>query len=167
MEQDQPTETTAAAETTGAADASAPEPERDEAEELRQRYLYAMADLDNTRKRLERRSEEAARASTRRLLLKILPILDNLERALTYEDSTEMRAGLDATLRGFEGVLRSEGVEPIAMEGTRFDPNLAEAIGTQAADGVEDETVVAQTRRGYRLGDELLRPAHVIVAKRD
>jgi molecular chaperone GrpE len=143
---------------------AAPE-SRDDAEELREKYLYAMAEMENTRKRLERRSEDAARACTRRLLLKFLPVLDNLERSLAYDDSEELRSGLAATLRGFEAALESEGVEPISTAGKRFDPKVAEAIGTLPVEGVEEETVLAETQRGYRIGDELLRPAHVVVAK--
>jgi molecular chaperone GrpE len=138
---------------------------RDEAEELRQKYLYALAEMDNTRKRLERRSEDAMRGCTRRLLLKFLPVLDNLERALEYDDSEELRSGLAATLRGFQAALESENVEPISTAGTRFDPNVAEAISTLRVDGVEEDTVLAETQRGYRIGSELLRPAHVVVAK--
>ncbi|HTJ26177.1 MAG TPA: nucleotide exchange factor GrpE [Candidatus Limnocylindria bacterium] len=137
----------------------------DETEELRQKYLYATAEMENTRKRLERRSADTERSCTRRLLLKFLPVLDNLERALAYGDSEELRSGLAATLRGFEAALESEGVEPISTAGTRFDPSVAEAIGTQRVEGVEDDTVLAETQRGYRIGAELLRPAHVIVAK--
>jgi molecular chaperone GrpE len=144
---------------------AAPE-SRDEAEELRQKYLYAIAEMDNTRKRLERRSEDATRSCTRRLLLKFLPVRDNLERAMAYDDSEELRTGLAATLRGFDAALESEGVAPIETAGKRFDPNVAEAISTQHVEGVEDDTVLAQTQRGYRLGADVLRPAHVVVAKR-
>jgi molecular chaperone GrpE len=147
-----------------AATAAATEAAND-AEELRNRYLYAIAETENARKRLERRSEDASRASTRRLLLKFLPVLDNLERALGYDDSEELRTGLNATLRGFQSVLESEGVEPISTAGQRFDPHVAEAIGTLQVEGVPDDTVLAETQRGYRLGSDLLRPAHVVVAK--
>jgi molecular chaperone GrpE len=103
----------------------------------------------------------------RRVLGKFLPVLDNLERALAYEDSEELRAGLAATLRGFEAALESEGVTPVvtAGSGARFDPTVAEAISTQRAPDVDDETVLAETQRGYFVDDELLRPARVVVAK--
>ena len=140
--------------------------ERARADDFESKYLLAAAEVENTRKRERRRSDDAARALKKRLLLRFLPVLDNLERALAYEDSGQVRAGLDATLRGFESVLGSEGVAPIETAGQRFDPSVAEAVGTQPADGVDDETVLAQTQRGYRLDDEVLRPAHVIVAKK-
>ena len=140
-------------------------PERDEGEDLRAKYLYALAEVENTRKRLQRRSDEASHALKKRLLLKFLPVLDNLERSLAYDDSEELRAGLAATLRGFESALESEGVTPILTTGERFNPKVAEAIGTQPAEGVEDETVLAEAQRGYLVDDEVLRPAYVVVAK--
>jgi molecular chaperone GrpE len=135
------------------------------ADDLRTQYLYAMAEMENTRKRLQQRADEASQAFKRRLLLKFLPVLDNLERSLSYEDSEELRSGLAATLRGFESALQSEGVTPVETRGKRFDPSVAEAIGTQPAAGVEDETVLDEARRGYRVDEELLRPAQVVVAR--
>lgn len=135
------------------------------ADDLRNQYLYAMAEMENTRKRLQQRADEASQAFRRRLLLKFLPVLDNLQRSLSYEDSEELRSGLAATLRGFESALQSEGVTPVETRGKRFDPTVAEAIGTQPAEGVEDETVLDEARRGYRVDEELLRPAQVVVAK--
>jgi molecular chaperone GrpE len=137
------------------------------AEDFRAKYLYAVAENENTKKRLQRRSDDAVRAVKKRVLGKFLPVLDNLERALAYEDSEELRAGLAATLRGFEAALESEGVTPVvtAGSGARFDPTVAEAISTQRAPDVDDETVLAETQRGYFVDDELLRPARVVVAK--
>jgi molecular chaperone GrpE len=137
------------------------------AEDFRSKYLYAVAENENTKKRLQRRSEDAVRAVKRRVLGKFLPVLDNLERALAYDDSEELRRGLAATLRGFEAALESEGVTPVvtAGSGARFDPTVAEAISTQHAPDVDDETVLAETQRGYFVDDELLRPARVVVAK--
>jgi molecular chaperone GrpE len=134
-------------------------------EDFREKYLYAAAEIENTKRLLQRRAEEAARAQKRRLLLRFLPVLDNLERSLAFEDSRELRAGLDATLRGFEEALASEGVRPLTTAGARFDPSLAEAIATQPVDDVEDGTVLTEAQRGYLVDDELLRPARVVVAK--
>lgn len=134
-------------------------------DDLRNKYLYALAEVENTRKRLERRAEDASQATKRRLLLRFLPVLDNLERSLAYDDSNELRAGLAATLRGFEAALRDEGVRPIVTTGQHFDPSVAEAVATQSAADVDDETILAEEQRGYRLDDEVLRPARVVVAK--
>jgi molecular chaperone GrpE len=145
----------------GAADADA------RAEEFQKKYLYASAEIENTRKRMERQARESIQACRKDLLLKFLPVLDNLERALAYQDSQELRSGLAATLRGFESALQSEGVTPILTTGERFDPNVAEAIGTQQSPETEPGTILAEAQRGYLLDDALLRPAKVIVAKND
>ncbi len=140
-------------------------PTGSDAEDLRAKYLYAMAETENTRKRLERRFDDASKALKKRLLLKFLPMLDNLERALAHPDSPELRAGLEATARAFQAALESEGVTPLETAGRPFDPQTAEAVGTRPADEVADETVVEEAERGYRVDGELLRPARVVVAK--
>jgi molecular chaperone GrpE len=90
-----------------------------------------------------------------------------LERALSVEStSTEaLRNGVQQTLRGFESVLGIEGVKPLSLKGQKFDPKLAEAIGTQKREGVDDDTILEEAQKAYTIGDELLRPAKVIVAK--
>jgi molecular chaperone GrpE len=138
------------------------------AEENYNKFLYAMADFENYKKRIERQFGEIAIAGKRSALAKFLPVIDNLERALNFEgDSDGLRGGLQATLKGFEGVLASEGVKPIAVKGKPFDPKVAEAIGTQPSESVPNDTVVEEVQRGYMIGDELLRPAQVIVAKNE
>jgi molecular chaperone GrpE len=137
------------------------------AEENYNKFLLAMADFENYKKRMERRNREIADSGRRELLKNFLPVLDNLERALAYEDVSvdALRNGVQQTLKGFENVLTIEGVKAFSVKGQKFDPNLAEAIGTQEAHGVKDDTVLEEVQRGYTIGDELLRPAKVIVAK--
>ncbi|MBV8151180.1 MAG: nucleotide exchange factor GrpE [Candidatus Eremiobacteraeota bacterium] len=143
------------------------------ADENYNKFLYAMADFENYKKRIERQIGDIASAGKRQLLLKLLPVVDNLERALAVDkdkekaDSDPLREGLLGTLKGFEQVLASEGVRSYSVIGDAFDPKLAEAIGTKKADGVTDETVVEQAERGYKIGEDVLRPAKVIVAKSD
>jgi molecular chaperone GrpE len=138
------------------------------AEENYNKFLYAMADFENYKKRIERQFAEIAIAGKKSVLAKFLPVLDNLERALCFEgDSEGLRGGLQATLKGFEGILAAEGVKAIRVKGEPFDPKIAEAIGTQAAEGVANDTVLEEAQKGYTIGDELLRPAQVIVAKND
>jgi molecular chaperone GrpE len=76
-----------------------------------------------------------------------------------------LRNGVQQTLKGFESVLGIEGVKAVSLKGQKFDPKLAEAIGTQQAEGLEDDTVLHEAQRAYTIGDELLRPAKVIVVK--
>jgi molecular chaperone GrpE len=134
-------------------------------EDYRTRYLLAAAEVENTKKRMQRRADDAVRAQKKRLLLKFLPVLDNLERALAFRDSGELREGLAATLRGFEAALESEGVTPVRTTGLPFDPEVAQAIGVTPDPDAADETVVAEAQRGFKVDAELLRPALVIVAK--
>ena len=130
------------------------------------KFLLAVADFDNYRKRMQRDIDSIVSSRRRMLLERLLPVLDNLQRALQSDSSGEMlRGGLVQTLRGFEAVLASEGVKPIEIRGEPFDPRVAEAIGTVAADGAAEDTVVNVAEKGYMLGDDLLRPAKVIVAK--
>jgi molecular chaperone GrpE len=137
------------------------------AEENHSKLLYALADFENLRKRSERQLQDRLASGKRTMLAKFLPVLDNLERALSFGlDSEGLRGGLEATQRGFEALLESEGVKPLSVLGTAFDQHIAEAIGTRETDDVDDGLIVDEVQRGYTLGDELLRPARVIVANR-
>jgi molecular chaperone GrpE len=138
------------------------------ADENWNKFLLAMADFENYKKQMEKRVHNLVSDRRKAVLLRFLPVMDNLERALKYNTSGDekLRGGLEQTLRGFESVLASEGVKPIEVTGTPFDPRIAEAIGTlPAADGVDDDTVVEVAERGYMMDGELLRPAKVLVAK--
>ena len=127
---------------------------------------YARAEIDNVRKRATRAADDRLAHIRKSLLAKFLPVLDNLQRALAFDDSEGLRGGLGATLRGFEGILASESIVAIDTVGKPFDPHVAEAISTRETGDFDDDVVVEEVQRGYRLGDELLRPAMVIVAKR-
>jgi molecular chaperone GrpE len=139
---------------------------RAEAKENYNKFLYAMADFENYKKRIERDLSRIALDGRKTVLRKMLPVLDNLERALAFEDSDGVRGGLQATLRMFEGVLAGENVKAVSLKGLPFDPNLAEAIATQPApDGVNEDTILEEAHKAYTMGDEVLRPAQVVVAK--
>ncbi len=137
------------------------------ADENYNKFLYAMADFENYKKRVERQLADISLAGKKSVLKKFLPVLDNLERALTYDPGSDgLRGGLQATLRGFESVLESEGVKSVSLKGAPFDPKIAEAIGTQPAPaGVADDTVLEEAARAYVMGDDVLRAGQVIVAK--
>jgi molecular chaperone GrpE len=138
------------------------------ADENYEKFLLAVADFDNFKKRIQRDFDSMVSAQRRMLLERFLPVLDNLERALQSNAGGDTpRGGVEQTMRGFEALLAGEGVKAIEVKGQRFDPRVAEAIGTSAADGVAEDTVVEVAKKGYTLGAELLRPAQVIVAKRN
>jgi molecular chaperone GrpE len=137
------------------------------ADENYNKFLLAMADFENYKKRMERQLGDISLAGKKSVLKKFLPVLDNLERALSYDPGSEgLRGGLAATLRGFESVLDSEGVKGLSFKGQPFDPKFAEAIGTRPATGdTPEDSVVEEAARAYVMGDDVLRPAQVIVAK--
>lgn len=136
------------------------------ADENYNKFLLATADFDNYKKRTQRDFDSIIDSRRRLLLTRFLPVLDNLERALDSNARDEMlRGGLEQTLRGFEAILANEGVKPLEIKGKPFDPRLAEAIGTAPTDGLADDTVVEVAEKGYSLGNDVLRPAKVIVAK--
>jgi molecular chaperone GrpE len=136
------------------------------ANENHQKHLYAMAELDNARKRMEKQLADRLTAGRKELLAKFLPVIDNLNRALAFEIASDgLHDGLQATLRGFEAALASEQVRAIQVLGMPFDPRLHEAIGTRPSNEVADNTVLDEAQRGYMIGEELLRPAQVIVSQ--
>jgi|HubBroStandDraft_6_1064221.scaffolds.fasta_scaffold173122_2 molecular chaperone GrpE len=137
------------------------------ADENYAKFLLAVADFDNFKKRIERDLDSMVSSRRRMLIERFLPVLDNLERALQSSGGGDkLRDGVEQTLRGFEAILAGEGVKTIDVKGQPFDPRVAEAIGTSAvANGVAEDTVVDVAEKGYTLGSELLRPAKVIVAK--
>jgi molecular chaperone GrpE len=139
------------------------------ADENYNKFLLAMADFENYKKRMQRDIESIVTSHRRRLLERFLPVIDNLERALQFNGAGDdkLRGGVEQTLRGFESILAAEGVKSIDVKGKPFDPRIAEAIGTlPAKEGVEDDTVLEVAEKGYTIGDEMLRPAKVLVAKK-
>jgi molecular chaperone GrpE len=134
-------------------------------EEERERSLRLLADFDNLRRRMAREQEAARREGRRAALLPLLPVLDNFERALAIGSADrDFYRGVAAIHRMFVAALREAGAEPIESVGRPFDPTVHEAITAIPADGVEPGTVVRELRRGWRIEDELLRPAQVVVA---
>ena len=159
------------------ADASPPEsPDTPEAalaaaEAQRDEYLADLqrlaADFDNYRKRALRDQQAFAVRATERLLGKLLPVLDDLERALDaaeHHEEAKVIEGVEMTRSALANALTSEGVEEIVAEGI-FDPHVHEALLAQPAEGVEPGSIIQVVQRGYRLGDAVLRPARVIVAE--
>ncbi len=119
------------------------------------------ADVENARKRAERRAETLIRQERQRLLTRLLEVADNLERALSHADHVDpLHAGVQLTLEDLRGQLAQEGVEPIEALGRPFDPTWHEAIAT---DGSKGNTVVQVLQTGYTVDGELLRPARVVV----
>lgn len=137
--------------------------------DLTSRLMRAQADFENYRKRVAREREELALYANQKLLLGILPVLDNLERALAVPPAPgdeKLRQGVELTARSFREILAREGLEPIEAVGQAFDPNRHEAVTTIESEEHEDGTVVMEFQKGYRLGDRVIRPSMVQVSKK-
>ncbi|HEY5885426.1 MAG TPA: nucleotide exchange factor GrpE [Pyrinomonadaceae bacterium] len=146
-----------------------------EVKELKDALARRQADFENYRKRVERERTETYNRAVADIAAKLLPVLDNLKRALETEASVEASetdefrhflSGVDLIHKQLNGVLDALGVKPILAEGEHFDPHLHEAVVTEPTDDYEPDTVMQEIVRGYRLGDKLIRPALVKVATR-
>ncbi len=139
------------------------------ADEHWDRYVRAVAELDNYRKRVARERAELIQQANERLLRELLPVVDNFEAALASAGPATpfeaFKAGVNLILSQLRQVLQSAGVEEIDATGRPFDPTLHEAVAHQETPTVPDGHVLQQTRKGYRLNGRLLRPASVVVAR--
>ena len=143
--------------------------ERDEYLELAKR---TKADFENYRKRMTTEVQAAGGRGKAEVLRDVVPVLDDLERAIEAAgldpegDSDDGLAhGVLLVFRGLREALSRHGIEAVDPKGERFDPNLHEALSAQPADGVESGVVVETMQKGYRLGEQLIRPARVVVAE--
>jgi molecular chaperone GrpE len=142
---------------------------QDEAAGNKDLYLRALADLENYRKRAQREKEDAFRFANDNILRNIVPVLDNLERAIDHartakEDRGGLFEGVEMTLDQFRKVLESSGVKAIESLGLPFDPNFHQAMGQIPTGDTSPNTVVQELQKGYLLNERLLRPAMVMVA---
>ena len=142
-----------------------------QAEENRNLYLRALADFDNYKKRVDRMVADRSDAGRRDLLKRILDVLDSLNRAAAFREQgtppEQIVDGLLATVKQFATILETENVRPIDVVGKPFDPAVAEAVGTRPDPDRPENTVLDEARKGYRIGDDVLRPAQVIVSTTD
>jgi molecular chaperone GrpE len=139
-----------------------------EAQDYRERWLRTLADYQNYRKRVMQERVEAYNEGKKEAVLALLPVLDNLERALATlkegADLTAYRQGLELIVRLFQEALRRLDVEPIPAEGVRFDPHFHEAFERVEREDLEEGVIVSELERGYRMGERVIRPAKVRVA---
>ena len=144
-----------------------------EVKDLREGLARRQADFENYRKRVDRERSETYNRVVADIAAKLLPVLDNLKRALETEASVEAAesdefrhflSGVDLIHKQLNGVLDALGVKPIRAEGEHFDPHLHEAVVTEPTEDYEPDTVMQEIVSGYRLGDKLIRPSLVKVA---
>jgi molecular chaperone GrpE len=141
----------------------------EEAVDWRDTALRLRAEMDNYRKRQQRLADEQIVAEKKRLLMGFLQVLDNFERIIQYlKLDNPYYQSVKATYDDMLKMLRVEGVEPIIAVGTLFDPMLHDAVALIPAQQAQEEDmlVIQEEQKGYRIGDQVLRPARVIVAKR-
>ncbi len=140
-----------------------------EAAEYLDGWQRARAEFANYKKRTDRENEEARERITGEIITRYLGVVDDFERALSRapEDQVcqEWITGIELIYQKLWAILEAEGVESIEAEGERFDPNLHEAISYEESEEHEEGTVIEVTQRGYRLGERILRPAMVRVAR--
>ena len=142
---------------------------RAELEEAKDKYLRALADFDNYRKRVVREKEQYIKCANENLIKCLLEILDNLERALeTSAENTSyeaLRKGVELTYERLREIMAGEGVCYIDCLGKPFDPNYHEAVMQMEKEGEESERVIEETQKGYKLKDKVIRPSKVVVSK--
>src|SRR5689334_25301757 len=143
--------------------------------QLKDQLARRQADFENYRKRVERERSETYNRVVADVAAKLLPVSDNLKRALEAEASVEATesdefrhflSGVDLIYKQLNGVLEALGVKQIAVVGERFNPHIHEAVVTEETEEFEPDTITQEIRAGYRLGDKLIRPALVKVSKR-
>jgi molecular chaperone GrpE len=133
----------------------------------RDEYLEALrrlkAEFENARKRQQRERSRILETASERLVMELLPVLDNLDRALEAEG--DIREGVRATRDQLADVLGKEGLLPVASDGQHFDPNVHEAVMGQPSEEHEEGTILETFQRGYLLNGKPIRPAKVVVAR--
>ncbi|HWF88771.1 MAG TPA: nucleotide exchange factor GrpE [Pyrinomonadaceae bacterium] len=143
--------------------------------DLKNQLARRQADFENYRKRVERERSETYNRVVADVAAKLLPVVDNLKRALEAEASVEAAesdefrhflSGVDLISKQLNGVLDALGVKTVAAVGEKFDPHIHEAVVTEPTDDYAPDTVIQELVAGYRLGDKLIRPALVKVATR-
>jgi molecular chaperone GrpE len=140
---------------------------RQETAEFKDKFLRERADMDNFRKRQERNAQERVQREKKALILNMLGVMDNVERALTYQETMDRQA-LQQTLRmlmwQMNEVMKGEGLTPIATVGERLNPYEHEAIELVENSDQPEDTIVEEVLKGYKMGNETLRAARVKVS---
>ncbi|OKL38158.1 nucleotide exchange factor GrpE [Domibacillus mangrovi] len=136
-------------------------------DETEDRYLRLRADFENFRRRtnLDREAQEKYRAQ--RLVMELLPVLDNFERALQvtpeHEETKSVLQGVEMVYKTLVAALKNEGVEPIETVGSPFDPTVHQAVMTENDENAEPNSILAELQKGYKLKDRVIRPSMVKV----
>jgi len=136
--------------------------------ELKNEMLRLRADTENIRRRLNKEKLDSIQYSNEKLIKEVIPIFDNLERALAAADANpdSLKQGVEMISKQFLALLEKEKVKPIPALGEKFDPNIHEVLSQIESDEHEENTVIEEYSRGYFLNDRVLIPARVVTSKK-
>lgn len=142
-----------------------------EVEEWKQSYMRKQAEFQNFTKRKENELAELRKYAAEKVILKVLEAVDNLERGMAASAETKdfdsLVKGVEMTLTQMHGIMNAEGVAPIVADaGTKYDPYVHQAVMTEASDEVEDDHIIMELQKGYKLKERVIRPSMVKVCKR-
>ena len=141
---------------------------KNELAEQKDSFVRLQAETDNFRKRLSREKDEFSQYANERLFKELIPIFDNLERALEdpSNDTKSLKEGLEMILKQFSAFLGKEKVEPIKAIGEKFDPMVHEALTSEEANEYEENTIISEFVKGYTINNRVLRPSQVVISKK-
>ena len=141
---------------------------KEDLEEQKDSFVRLQAETDNFRKRLSREKEEFAQYANERLFKELIPIFDNLKRALEdpSSDTKSLKEGLEMILKQFSSFLEKEKVEPIKAVGEKFDPTVHEALTSEESDEHDENIIISEFVKGYTINNRVLRPSQVIISKK-
>ena len=141
---------------------------KNELAEQKDSFVRLQAETDNFRKRLSREKDEFSQYANERLFKELIPIFDNLERALEdpSNDTKSLKEGLEMILKQFSAFLEKEKVEPIKAIGEKFDPMIHEALTSEESNDHEENTIISEFVKGYTINNRVLRPSQVVISKK-
>ncbi len=141
---------------------------KNELAEQKDSFVRLQAETDNFRKRLSREKDEFSQYANERLFKELIPIFDNLERALEdpSNDTKSLKEGLEMILKQFSAFLEKEKVEPIKAIGEKFDPMVHEALTSEESNDHEENTIISEFVKGYTINNRVLRPSQVVISKK-
>lgn len=142
---------------------------KQEIEDYKNKFMRISADFQNYKKRVEKEKSEIYKFGSEKIIIDILPILDNLERAIQSaednEDNKGLKEGIEMVYKQFKDILQKHGVEEIDCLGKEFDPNCHHAVMQEECEDEESNTVIEIFQKGYKLHSKVIRPSMVKVAK--
>ena len=144
---------------------------REELAQYKEKYVRLYAEFENARKRMEREKQEFVKYANEGLIVEFLSIVDDLERSLEaakakHEDYTAFLKGIEMVMAHIYALLKKYGAKPIEAKGKKFDPHYHEILSQEETDQFEDEYVMEEFQKGYCLGEKVVRPTKVKLAKR-